>query len=116
VPQGVKGALQKARPKEQAAPKGGKKAPAQRARPPANPETPLRPPGGTRPSPAAPATKGRQPTTQALVMHAAPLKYKPGTMRRWVEEDNKGVRIMGIRWLLKEDRRGQVVSSLVIYT
>jgi len=48
-------------------------------------------------------------------MHAAPFKYKPGTMRRWIEEDNKGVRIMGIQWLLKEDRRGQVVSSLVTY-
>ena len=48
-------------------------------------------------------------------MHAAPLKYKPGTMRRWIEEDNKGVRILGIRWLLREDRRGQVVSPLVIY-
>jgi len=31
------------------------------------------------------------------VMHTAPLKYKPGTMRRWIEEDNKGVRILGIR-------------------
>jgi len=51
----------------------------------------------------------------ALVMYAAPFKYKPGTMRRWIEVDNKGVKIMGIRWLLKEDRRGQVVSSLVIY-
>jgi len=48
-------------------------------------------------------------------MHAAPLKYKPGTMRRWIEEDNKGVKILGIRWLLREDRRGQVASSLVIY-
>jgi len=54
-------------------------------------------------------------TTRALVMHAAPLKYKPGTMRRWIEEDNKGVKILGIRWLLREDRRGKVASSLVIY-
>jgi len=48
-------------------------------------------------------------------MHAAPLKYKLSTMRRWIEEDNKGVRILGIRWLLREDWRGQVASSLVIH-
>ena len=36
-------------------------------------------------------------------------------MRRWIEEDNRGVKIMGIRWLLREDRQGQVASSLVIY-
>ena len=55
--------------------------------------------------------------THAIVMHAAPLHYKPGTMRRWIEEDNKdmGVEIMGIRWLLKENRPGKVASSLVIY-
>ena len=43
--------------------------------------------------------------THAIVMHAAPLHYKPGTMRWWIEEDNKdiGVEIMGIRWLLKEN-------------
>ena len=56
-------------------------------------------------------------TTHAIVMHAAPLHYKPGTMRRWIEEDNKdmGVEIMGIRWLLKENQPGKVASSLVIY-
>jgi len=57
----------------------------------------------------------RPPITRALVMHAAPLKYKPGTMRRWIEEDNRGIKILGIRWLLRGDRRGQVASSLVIY-
>jgi len=36
-------------------------------------------------------------------------------MWRWIEEDNRGVRIVGIRWLLKEDRRGHEASSLVIY-
>jgi len=59
--------------------------------------------------------RGAPPTTRALIMHAAPLKYKPGTMRRWIEEDNRGVKILGIRWLLREDQRGQVASSLVIY-
>jgi len=28
-------------------------------------------------------------------MHAAPLKYKSGTMWRWIEEDNRGMRILG---------------------
>ena len=60
-------------------------------------------------------TPKRPPTTRALVMHTAPLKYKPGTMRRWVKEDNRGVKIVGIWWLLREDRRGQETSSLVIY-
>jgi len=37
-----------------------------------------------------------------------------GMMRRWLEEDNKGVEIMGIRWLLKEHGLEKAVSSLVI--
>ena len=55
--------------------------------------------------------------TNAIMMHAAPLHYKPGAMRRWIEEDNQdvGVEILGIRWLLKENRPGKVASSLVIY-
>ena len=37
-------------------------------------------------------------------------------MHRWIEEDNKSVPILGIRWLLKECRRaGKAASSLVIY-
>ena len=37
-------------------------------------------------------------------------------MRRWIEEDNKSVPILGIHWLLKQCRRaGKVASSLVIY-
>ena len=55
------------------------------------------------------------PQARTLVMHAAPLMFKPGTMRRWIEEDNKGTKILGICWLLKEDRRGKAASSLVIY-
>ncbi|RPB21247.1 hypothetical protein L211DRAFT_840851 [Terfezia boudieri ATCC MYA-4762] len=53
---------------------------------------------------------------RAIVLHAAPMKYKPGLMRRWIEEDNEGARILGIRWLLQEGRRvGKLASSLVIY-
>ncbi|RPB29182.1 hypothetical protein L211DRAFT_845181 [Terfezia boudieri ATCC MYA-4762] len=49
---------------------------------------------------------------RAVVSHAAPSKYKPGLMLRWIEEDNKGVRILGIRWLLQEDRRlGKLVLT-----
>lgn len=55
------------------------------------------------------------PQARTLVTHAAPLKYRPGTMRKWIEEDNKGVNILGVRWLLKEGRRGVAASSLVIY-
>ena len=39
---------------------------------------------------------------QAVVMHGAPLRYKLGLMRRWIEEDNAGVEIMGTRQLVKE--------------
>ncbi|KAF8420016.1 hypothetical protein BGX38DRAFT_619968 [Terfezia claveryi] len=54
--------------------------------------------------------------SRAIVFHAAPMKYKPGLMRRWIEEDNEGARIVGIRWLLQEGRRvGKLASSLVIY-
>ncbi|KAF8458677.1 hypothetical protein BGX38DRAFT_460973 [Terfezia claveryi] len=28
--------------------------------------------------------------TRAVIFHADPMKYKPGLMRRWIEEDNKG--------------------------
>ncbi|RPB28785.1 hypothetical protein L211DRAFT_237314 [Terfezia boudieri ATCC MYA-4762] len=53
---------------------------------------------------------------RAVVFPAAPMKYKPGLMRRWIEEDNEGARIIGIRWLLQEGRRvGKLASSLVIY-
>ncbi|KAF8446582.1 hypothetical protein BGX38DRAFT_1270963 [Terfezia claveryi] len=55
---------------------------------------------------------------RTMVLHAAPTKFKPGQMRRWIEEDNKltGVQILGIRWLTQEHRRaGKMASSLVIY-
>jgi len=40
-------------------------------------------------------------------------------MRRWLEEDNgaikiQGIKIQGIRWLLKELASGKRASSLVI--
>ncbi|KAF8446866.1 hypothetical protein BGX38DRAFT_1270860 [Terfezia claveryi] len=41
-------------------------------------------------------------------------KCKPGSMCRWIEEDNRGIRILG--WLLQEDRGvGKLASLLVIY-
>ena len=36
-------------------------------------------------------------------------------MRGWIEENNKGVEIMGTRWLTQEHLPGKVASSLVIY-
>jgi len=57
-----------------------------------------------------------KPAARALVLHAAPTHRKLGEMRRWLEEDNKGVVIIGARWLLQEGRRlGKATSSLVIY-
>ena len=52
---------------------------------------------------------------QAVVMDAAPLRYKPGTMRQRIEEHNRGVEIIGNRWLTKEHLPGRVAPSLVIY-
>ena len=80
------------------------------SRPPANttPVSPTRTP--KRPPPARPAQ------SKTIVLHSAPTTYKPGQMRRWIQEDNKGVTILGIRWLLHETRRmGKAASSLVIY-
>jgi len=82
VPQGVKGALQP--------PASPGKSRVENGRP------------WEQRTPPTQRTKGRQPSTCTLGMHAAPLKYKPGMRRRWKEEDNKGVKIVGIRWLLKE--------------
>ncbi|RPB23559.1 hypothetical protein L211DRAFT_838410, partial [Terfezia boudieri ATCC MYA-4762] len=63
-----------------------------------------------------PTNRTTQVRTQAVVLHAAPTKYKTGLMRRWIEEDNKNAQIKGIRWLLLEGRRvGKAASSLVIY-
>ena len=43
--------------------------------------------------------------------------YKRGKLGRWIQEDNTGLEVMGVRWLLSEHRRrGKEVSSLVIYT
>ncbi|KAF8429308.1 hypothetical protein BGX38DRAFT_1146978 [Terfezia claveryi] len=53
--------------------------------------------------------------TQAVVFHAGPMKYKPGLMRRWIEEDNQRVRIPGICWLQKGRRVGKLASSLVLH-
>ena len=50
-----------------------------------------------------------------VVMHAGLLRYKLGTMRRWIEENNKGVENMGIWWLTQEHWPGKVASSLVIF-
>ena len=64
------------------------------------------------------APLGISPTQgRAVVLHAAPTKYKVGQMRRWIGEDNKGkAQVMGIRWLIQENRReGKQASSLVIY-
>ncbi|KAF8432377.1 hypothetical protein BGX38DRAFT_1146405 [Terfezia claveryi] len=40
------------------------------------------------------------PLARSVVLHTAPTRYKPGQMRGWIEEDNKGAQILGIRWLL----------------
>jgi len=38
-------------------------------------------------------------------------------MWQWIQEDNTGINVMFVRWLLSEDRQlGKVASSLVVYT
>jgi len=78
-------------------------------------QTPLETPNAER---RARTASQAPPQARAVVLHAAPTKYKPGQMRRWIEEDNKGTgaQILGIRWLTQEHRRvGKLASSLVIY-
>ncbi|KAF8455010.1 hypothetical protein BGX38DRAFT_1267618 [Terfezia claveryi] len=86
------------------------------ASPPAAPpaaSVPKAPPVVPTPTPPQPAVAVR---TRAIVFHAAPTHRKPGEMARWLEEDNKGVKVAGVRWLLQEGRRlGKAASSLVIY-
>ncbi|KAF8421793.1 hypothetical protein EV426DRAFT_711592 [Tirmania nivea] len=53
--------------------------------------------------------KGKKRRARTLVMHGAPTKYKPGTMRTWIEEDNKVVRSLGDKVV---DWQGRIVSSL----
>ncbi|RPB23545.1 hypothetical protein L211DRAFT_838697 [Terfezia boudieri ATCC MYA-4762] len=53
---------------------------------------------------------------KAIILHMAPMKYKPSLMCCWIKENNEGARILGIRWLLQEGRRvGKLASSLIIY-
>ncbi|RPB29674.1 hypothetical protein L211DRAFT_33486 [Terfezia boudieri ATCC MYA-4762] len=54
----------------------------------------------TPPPTTPPRTKQNPPSIriQAVVLHAAPTKYKPGLMRRWIEGDKKTAQIQGIRW------------------
>ncbi|KAF8448215.1 hypothetical protein BGX38DRAFT_1270422 [Terfezia claveryi] len=81
------------------------------------PEESQAPPESSTPPPESQRGKA-PPETRSKVLHAAPTKFKPGQMRRWIEEDNKltGVQILGIRWLTQEHRRaGKMASSLVIY-
>jgi len=62
-------------------------------------------------------TPGSRPYAQAVVIHGIPIRYKLGKLGRWIQEDNTGIEVMGVRWLLSEDRRGgKEASSLVIYT
>lgn len=71
--------------------------------------------------PRSPAPKGTSTPppplakNQIVVLHGASTHHKPGTMRRRLEEDNKGIKVHGIRWLLKGPTRGKRASSLVIY-
>ena len=63
-----------------------------------------------------PPPQGPPAQARTIVLHGASTKYKPGQRRRWVEEDNKDIAVLGIRWLLQEPRRaGKAASSLVIY-
>ena len=80
------------------------------------------PPGGT-PAPPSATNPHRatppphSPATQArvAVLHGALTKYKPGQMRRWVEEDSQGsIQILGIRWLVQEHRGAEELASLLV--
>ena len=66
-------------------------------------------------TPTSSSTSGSSPLARTLVTHGAPLQFKPGTIRRWIKEGDKHMKILGRRWLLKEDRQGKAESSLVIY-
>ncbi|KAF8435864.1 hypothetical protein BGX38DRAFT_1274851 [Terfezia claveryi] len=43
-----------------------------------------------------PTTPPKKATTHAAILHGAPTKYKPGLMRRWIDEDNQKTQTLGI--------------------
>jgi len=52
---------------------------------------------------------------QSVVIHGVPTHRKIGKMWGWLQEDNRGVEITGVRWLVKEKaRQGKTSSSLVV--
>ncbi|KAF8417663.1 hypothetical protein EV426DRAFT_709681 [Tirmania nivea] len=63
--------------------------------------------------PPPPSSRSDTPSqAQTLVRHAAPTKYKPRTIRRWIEEeDNKGVGFGGR--VVAEGGPAGINSSLV---
>jgi len=43
-------------------------------------------------------TRGRhdRPYAQGVVIHGVPVRYKAGMMGRWIQEDNTGIKVMGV--------------------
>jgi len=53
---------------------------------------------------------------QSVVIHGVPTHRKIGKIWGWLQEDNRGVEITGVRWLVKEEaRQGKTSSSLVVH-
>ncbi len=67
--------------------------------------------------PTKPTTRASPTSTRALVVHGVSVKHALGKTREGLERENSKMgRIIGIRWLLKMDRRvGKTTSSVVVY-
>ena len=60
---------------------------------------------------------GVQPRAQAVVIHGISQRCALGILRKWLEEGNEGIEIMGARWLVpREKRLGKASSSLIVFT
>jgi len=66
--------------------------------------------------PPPPPPRRKQQTVKAIVVRDLPRKHKLGELRRWLQDENKGVVITGSRCLPTDDRcTGRTHSSLVLF-
>lgn len=61
----------------------------------------------------APQVQGNQEISSKMSTSGG-YAWRPTSVRQWIHDDNKGIEIMGTRWLMQEHLPGKVASSVVI--
>jgi len=63
-----------------------------------------------------PAAQAKRWKAQSVVIHGMPTHRKIGKVWGWLQEDNPGVVVTGVRWLVREELRpGKLESSVVVH-